>query len=67
METELSGSSALSLETKLISDEVDKPLVGSRVASYSLRLVQSAVSIAPASCSPFFPRMYSYPIWSDAL
>ena len=42
----------MSLQAKLISGEVDKPFVGSRVASFQLRMVQSAISISPASCSP---------------
>ena len=33
-----------------MSSEVDRPFVGSRVSSFSLRMVQSAASISSASC-----------------
>ena len=39
VETEQSDSSAMSLEAKLMSGEIDRPFVGSRVASFSLRMV----------------------------
>ena len=39
MEADQSGSSAMSLETKLMSDEVVRLIFGSRVASFSLRIV----------------------------
>ena len=45
METDQSGISAMSLEAKLLSDDVNGPFVGSRVASFSLRVVQTAASI----------------------
>ena len=51
-ETDQSDSSAMSLEAKLMSSEVDRPFVCFRVASFSLRMVQSATSISSASCSP---------------
>ena len=35
-----------------MSGEVDRPIVGSRVASFSIRIVQSGVSILSAICSP---------------
>ena len=35
-----------------MSGEVDRPFVGRSVASFSLRMVQSAASISSASCSP---------------
>ena len=53
VETDQSDSSAMSLENKLMSGEVDRPFVGSRVASFSLIMVSSAASISSASCSPF--------------
>ena len=36
----------------MMSGEVDRPIVGSRVTSFSLRMVESAASISSASCSP---------------
>ena len=36
VESDQSDSSAMSLEAKLMSSEVDRPFVGSRVASFSL-------------------------------
>ena len=39
VETDKSNSCAVSLEAKLMSGEVDRPFVGSRVASFSLRIV----------------------------
>ena len=39
VETDQSNSSAMSLEAKLMSGEVDRPFVGSRVASFLLRMV----------------------------
>ena len=39
VETDQSDSSSMSLEAKLMSGEVDRPFVGSRVASFSLRMV----------------------------
>ena len=39
METVQSGNRAMSLEAKLMSGEVDRPFVDSRVASFSLRMV----------------------------
>ena len=38
VETDQSGSSAMSLEAKLMSVEDDRPFVGCRVASLSLRI-----------------------------
>ena len=35
-----------------MSGEVDRQPVGSRVASFSLRMALSAASISSASCSP---------------
>ena len=35
-----------------MSGEDDWPFVGSRVASFSLRMVLSAASISSANCSP---------------
>ena len=45
METDQSGISAMSLEGKLLSVDVDGPFVGSREASFTLRVVQTAASI----------------------
>ena len=39
IETDQSDGSAMSLEVILVSGEVDQPFVGSRVASFSLRMV----------------------------
>ena len=39
VETGQSDSSAMSLEAKMMSGEVDRPFVGSLVASFSLRMV----------------------------
>ena len=39
VETDQSDSSAMSLEDKLMSGEVDRPFVGRRVASFSIRIV----------------------------
>ena len=39
METLQSDSSAMTLEAKLISGVFDRPFVGSRIASFSLRMV----------------------------
>ena len=39
VETDQSDSSAMSLVAKLMSGEVDRPFVGSRVASFSPRMV----------------------------
>ena len=39
VETDQSDSSAMSLEAKLMSGEVDPPFDGSGVASFSLRMV----------------------------
>ena len=52
METDQSDSCAMSLEAKLILGEVDRPFVASRVASFSLGIVLSAVSISTAICLP---------------
>ena len=52
LENDQSDSSAISLEANVMSGEVDKPFVGSRVASFSLRMVYSAASTSSASCSP---------------
>ena len=52
MENDQSDSSTMLLEVKLMSGEVDRPFVGSRVASFSLRMVKSAGSISSTSCSP---------------
>ena len=38
VETDKSDSSAMSLEAELMSGEVDRPFVGSHVASFSLRM-----------------------------
>ena len=45
MEKDQSGTSAMSLEAKLLSGDVDRPFVSIRVASFSLIIVQSAASI----------------------
>ena len=52
VETDQSDSSAMSLDAKLMSGEVDRLFGGSRVASFSLRMVLSAASISSSSCSP---------------
>ena len=39
VETDQSDSSAMSLEAKLMSNEDERPFVGSRVASFSSRMV----------------------------
>ena len=39
VETDQSGSSAMSLKAKLMSGEDDRPFDGSRVASFSIRMV----------------------------
>ena len=52
MVTEQSDSSAMSLEDKLMTDNVVRPFVSSRVPLFSLRMVLSAASILSASCSP---------------
>ena len=39
VETDQSDSSEMSLEAKLMSGEVNRPFVGSRVASFSIRMV----------------------------
>ena len=53
METDQSDSSAMSLEAKLMSGEVVRLFVGSRAASFTLRMELSSVLISLASCSPF--------------
>ena len=52
METDQSDSSAMSLVAKLMTVEFDRPFDGSRVASFSSRMMQSAASISSASSSP---------------
>ena len=42
METDQSDSSAISLETKQMSGEVDRPFVGSRVDLFALEMVKSS-------------------------
>ena len=39
VETDQTDSNAMSLEAKLMSCEDDRPFVGSRIASFSLRMV----------------------------
>ena len=57
MKTDQSDSRAMSLESKLMSGEVNRSCVGSHVASFSLRRVQSAMSISSANCSPLLPSL----------
>ena len=52
VETDQTDNSAILFEAKLMSGKVDRPFVGSRVGSFSLRMVQSVASILSASCSP---------------
>ena len=52
METDQSESSAMALEVKLTSGEIDQPFICSSVASFSSTKVWSAASISSASCLP---------------
>ena len=50
METDQSDSCAMSLAVKLMSGEVDRPFIGSRVASFSQKMMYSAASTLLATC-----------------